>query len=286
MDHPVDPGRLDVPKLLKDHDLKPNKRLGQNFLIDPHYLNLVADAGKVTQQDTVLEIGAGIGNLTRLLGAQARQVIAVEIDADLIPILVDTCKDYPSVKVIHGDILAFEVKDLVGTPTFQVIANIPYYITSKIIRHLMTGEAKPDRIILTVQKEVADRICAPPGKISLLSLSVLVFGKPSVLNKIPAGAFYPPPQVDSAIVKINMLPSPLIPIENLETFFLLARAGFSQKRKNLRNSLSAGLGLDKRSTEQLLQSVNIDFRRRAETLTIDEWKSVTTVYKNKYSPKN
>ncbi|MBK5109595.1 MAG: ribosomal RNA small subunit methyltransferase A, partial [Anaerolineales bacterium] len=245
MDHPLDSERLDIPRLIKEYGLKPDKGLGQNFLIDPHYLSSVADAGEISDQDTVLEIGAGIGNLTRFLVTRAKRVVAVEIDADLIPVLIEVTRKYSNIEIIQGDILGFEIEELIASPTFLVIANIPYYITSKIIRHLMTSKMKPQRVILTIQKEVADRICTPDGKSSLLSLSVRVFGDPSIVTKIPAGAFYPAPKVDSAIVRIDMLSSPMIPARHLETFFYLAKAGFSQKRKNLRNSLSAGIGLDK-----------------------------------------
>jgi 16S rRNA (adenine1518-N6/adenine1519-N6)-dimethyltransferase len=278
MDHPLGFEWIDVQGLIKKHGLQPNKNLGQNFLIDPHYLNQVTDAGEIVDQDTVLEIGAGIGNLTRLLGTKARHVIAVEIDANLIPILREVTREYSNIEVIHGDILAIEISDLITSSTFQVIANIPYYITSKIIRYLMTGSIKPQRIILTIQNEVAERICALSGKQSLLSLGVQVFGHPTIESKIPAGAFFPIPKVDSAIVRIDMFPSPLVPAEYLETFFYLAKAGFSQKRKNLRNSLSAGTSLDKNSCEQLLQSTGIDYQRRSETLSIAEWQSLALEY--------
>jgi 16S rRNA (adenine1518-N6/adenine1519-N6)-dimethyltransferase len=284
MDHPLGPDRIDVPGLLKKHGLKPDKSLGQNFLIDPHYLNLVADYGASNNQDTVLEIGAGIGNLTRLLGSRFREVVAVEIDANLIPILRETTREFSNIQVVQGDILEFEISKLITSPPFQVIANIPYYITSKIIRYLMTGSTKPQNMILTIQKEVAERICSLSGKHSLLSLSVQVFGRPSIESKIPAGAFYPVPKVESAIVKIDMFSSPLIPAEYLESFFKIARAGFSQKRKNLRNSLSSGTGMDKKSCEQLLNNTGINFQRRAETLSIEEWKNVTLEYQNTTSP--
>jgi 16S rRNA (adenine1518-N6/adenine1519-N6)-dimethyltransferase len=283
MDHPLDSDRLDIPRLIKEYGLKPDKGLGQNFLIDPHYLSCVSDAGEISDQDTVLEIGAGIGNLTRFLVSRAQRVVAVEIDSDLIPVLFEVTRKYSNIEIIQGDILGFEIEELIASPTFLVIANIPYYITSKIIRHLMTSKMKPQRVILTIQKEVADRICAPDGKSSLLSLSVRVYGDPSIVTKIPAGAFYPAPKVDSAIVRIDMLSSPMIPDRHLETFFYLAKAGFNQKRKNLRNSLSAGIGLDKKSTEELLRSVDIDHHRRAETLSIEEWKSITREYTEKYS---
>lgn len=281
MDHPLGSEWIDVQGLIKKHGLQPKKNLGQNFLIDPQYLNQVTEAGEIVDQDTVLEIGAGIGNLTRLLGAKAGHVIAVEIDPNLIPILREVTKEYSNIKVIHGDILALDISDIITSLPFQVIANIPYYITSKIIRYLMTGSVKPQRIILTIQNEVAERICVLSGKQSLLSLGVQVFGRPSIESKIPAGAFFPVPKVDSAVVRIDMFPSPLIPAEYLETFFYLARAGFSQKRKNLRNSLSAGTILDKNSCEQLLQTAGIDIQRRAETLSIEEWKKLTLEYRGK-----
>jgi 16S rRNA (adenine1518-N6/adenine1519-N6)-dimethyltransferase len=150
----------------------------------------------------------------------------------------------------------------------------------------MTGSMKPKRIILTIQKEVAERICTKSGKHSLLSLSVQVFGKPTIEFKIPAGAFFPVPKVDSAVVKIDIYPSPKISADHLETFFYLAKAGFSQKRKNLRNSLSAGTLLDKKTCEQLLNSAKIAYQRRAETLSIDEWKTVTLEYQKLKFPPN
>lgn len=217
---------------------------------------------------------------------RAKEVIAVEIDSALIPILNQVTASYANIKIIHGDILGYDLADLMTSIPYQVVANIPYYITSNLIRHLMTSDAHPQRIVLTIQKEVADRICAPSGKLSLLGLSVQVFGYPVIKSKIPSEAFYPPPKVDSAIVRVDMHPSPLIPEVYLETFFYLAKAGFSQKRKTLRNSLSAGLRLDKKAVEELLYAVDIDDRRRAETLTIDEWNSITLEYVKLIPPKN
>ena len=286
MDFPLNPPQLDIPGLLKQYGIRPSKRLGQNFLIDPLYLTRVADAGAITDQDTVLEVGAGVGNLTRLLGMRAKEVIAVEIDSALIPILNQVTASYANIKIIHGDILGYDLADLMTSIPYQVVANIPYYITSNLIRHLMTSDAHPQHIVLTIQKEVADRICAPSGKLSLLGLSVQVFGYPVIKSKIPAEAFYPTPKVDSAIVRVDMHPSPLIPEAYLETFFYLAKAGFSQKRKTLRNSLSAGLRLDKKIVEELLYAVDIDERRRAETLTIDEWNAITLEYFRLIPPKN
>jgi 16S rRNA (adenine1518-N6/adenine1519-N6)-dimethyltransferase len=161
---------------------------------------------------------------------------------------------------------------------YQVVANIPYYITSAIIRHLLEADVKPSRLVLTIQKEVAQRICAPAGDLSLLALSVQVYGDPNIVAKIPAGAFYPPPTVDSAVIRVDLFPQPIIPVEQLETFFKLAKAGFGQKRKMLRKSLSGGLPIDSKQAAELLTACDIDPTRRAETLTLYEWKILTRAY--------
>jgi 16S rRNA (adenine1518-N6/adenine1519-N6)-dimethyltransferase len=284
VDNPLNLPQLDIPSLLKRHGLQPDKKLGQNFLIDPTYLNRVVEAGNIKQKDIVLEIGAGLGNLTRLLSLQAKEVIAVELDADFIPILEDVTNTYANIQIIHGDILKIELADLILASGYLVVANIPYYITSNLIRHLVNAKIRPARMVLTVQREVAERICALPGKLSLLGLSVQVFGHPEIVARVPAGAFYPPPKVDSAIVRIQLYSSPIIPDLQLNTFFQIARAGFSQKRKTLRNSLSAGLQEEKTTIEKLLGDAGIDAMRRAETLSLDEWKSLTVCYADISSP--
>jgi len=160
-----------------------------------------------------------------------------------------------------------------------VVANIPYYITSAVIRHLLESSPKPRRIVLTIQKEVAERICAKAGDLSLLALSVQVYGKPSIAAIIPAASFHPAPKVDSAILRIDIYDQPLVSVETLKTFFKLTKAGFSQKRKTLRNSLSSGLQIPTTESEALLTSAGIDFMRRAETLSIDEWRGLCEVLK-------
>ncbi len=284
--NPLNQPKLDVPGLLKSHGLQPDKRLGQNFLIDPIYLNRVVEAGNITSKDTVLEIGAGIGNLTNLLGKLAKEVLAVEIDPDLIPILKNAVSPNQNIRIIQGDILRIDLVDLIPSAEYLVVANIPFYITSNLMRHLTSTGKRPRRIVLTIQKEVAERICAQPGKLSLLSLSVQVFGKPIIISKIPAGAFYPVPNVDSAILRIDSYPSPIIPEDLLDLFFELIKAAFSQKRKTLRNSLAGGLGLDKSTIEAMLAEVEIDARRRAETLNLNEWNSLAIAYSDFASPKS
>jgi len=269
---------LDVPRLLRQYGLRPDQRLGQVFLVDPVALRRVTEAADITKSDTVLEIGAGLGSLTRYLAVRAGSVIAVELDANLIPPLEHVLSPYHNVLVVQGDILELDLAQLIQAPDYLVVANIPYYITSALIRHLLDSSVRPKRIVLTVQREVAARICAAPGEMSLLALSVQVFGQPQIMAHIPAGAFYPSPKIDSAVVRIDLYPSTVIPSPLLETFFHLARAGFSQKRKTLRNSLTGGLALKPSEAERLLQAAGLDPRRRAETLNLDEWGRLATIY--------
>lgn len=278
MDSALIPSVLNVPQLLRQHGLSPRKSLGQNFLIDPNALEHVVDCAHVSPEDEVLEIGAGLGSLTRFLAASARRVVAVEIDQNLVPVLREVMNGVDNVHIVHADILKQDPSHLMGQDGYLVIANIPYYITSAIIRHLLESKLKPRRLVLTIQKEVAQRICAQPGDLSLLALSVQVFGRPEIAARIPAGAFYPPPRVDSAVIRIDLYPQPLIAAGHLDTFFQLAHAGFGQKRKMLRRSLSAGLSLPASEIEQLLTSCQIDPTRRAETLSLAEWKCLTDQY--------
>jgi len=169
-------------------------------------------------------------------------------------------------------------------PNYIVAANIPYYITSAVIRHLLSSDKKPRRIVLTVQKEVAQRVCSAPGDLSLLALSVQVYGKPRIAARIPADAFFPVPKVDSAVLCIDIYPSPLISAEHIDTFFHLSKAGFSQKRKMLRNSLSAGLRISPNEAADLLTRANIDPQRRAETLSINEWQTLGEIMLSSESP--
>jgi 16S rRNA (adenine1518-N6/adenine1519-N6)-dimethyltransferase len=259
---------------MKEFGLRPDKRLGQNFLIDRAALWRIVDAAGISEEDEILEIGPGLGNLTRLLAARAKRVVAVEIDQDLIPPLKKVLNSFGNVDVIAGDILELDPAKIAPASRYLVVANIPYYITSAIIRHLMESRTKPSRIVLTVQREVAQRICAQPGEMSLLSLSIQVYGEPAIVARIPAGSFHPAPKVDSAVVRIDLLPEPRVPEDVIPQFFELAKAAFTQKRKKLRNSLAAMPGFDSGSAEALLNGAGIDPARRPETLSLDEWKKL------------
>lgn len=264
--------------MLRKHHLDPHKGLGQNFLVDRGILNKIVQAAEVTPQDHVLEIGAGLGSLTCVLAGAAAHVTAVEIDRKLIPVLQEVVLPFGNVKVVFGDMLKLDPAELMTGHRYVVVANIPYYITSAIIRHLLTGENKPERMVLTIQKEVAGRICAGSGDYSLLALSVQVFGEPRVVLNIPAGAFFPPPKVDSSTLRIDLYPEPLIPADKLDLFFHLAHLGFSQKRKTLRNTLSAGLHWSGDQAADLLSKAGIDPGRRAQTLEIPEWRTLVMEY--------
>lgn len=266
---------LNAAALLKRYDLRAHKGLGQNFLEDPVALEGIVSAAEIQPTDTVLEIGPGLGSLTRYLAASAKEVVAVELDEKLLPPLRAVLAPYQNIRLVQGDILDLSPADLALRDDYLVAANIPYYITSAVIRHLLEQQPRPRRIVLTIQKEVAQRICAQPGDLSLLALSVQVYGKPRIAAHVPAEAFFPAPSVDSAVLVVDIYPSPVIKEDLLDLFFRLIKAGFSQKRKTLRNSLSSGLRISPTQAADLLIRANIDPQRRAETLSIEEWENLS-----------
>ena len=272
----LDPLRL--PSLLRDFGITPRKDLGQNFLVDDIYLRRIVQAAGFIGQEDALEIGAGAGNLTRYLAQAAREVVAVEIDQALFPLLKKTTSSFNNVRLVAGNILDQDIAALMRQPGYVVTANIPYYITSALIRFLLESPSKPSRIVLTIQHEVAQRVCALPGDLSLLALSVQLYGDPRIVLRIPAGAFYPPPNVDSAVLLVDLLPKPRIPRDQIDDFFRLAKAAFSQKRKMLRNTLAFVPGLDKDSAFAMLEQAQIDAKRRAQSLTLEEWRALVSVY--------
>jgi len=257
-------------QLLQQYGLYPKKSLGQNFLVDDGVLRRITLAAELTQRDSVLEIGPGLGALTRQLAEVSRRVVAVELDDRLLPILQDQLRDLDNVQLIHADILAVEPGGLVGEP-YVVVANLPYYITAAILRHLVESRSRPQRMVLTVQREVAERLAAAPGHLSLLAVSVQAFGEVAQVAHIKAGSFYPRPEVDSAVVRVDMYQQPLFHPLDERHFFRVVKAGFALRRKQLRNSLTAGLRSDRDQVEQALQSVGVDPQRRAETLSLAEW---------------
>jgi 16S rRNA (adenine1518-N6/adenine1519-N6)-dimethyltransferase len=269
------PTPLDVRQLLREFGVRANKSLGQNWLVDESALARIAAAAQLTPHDTVLEIGPGLGSLTRHLAAAAGRIVAVELDATLIPPLRHSLADYTNVTLVQGDILQVDPSELMGRDTtFKVVANLPYYITSAVIRHLLEADTCPSLIVLTVQLQVAQRITAPPGKLSLLAVSVQFYGRPTLVTRLRAGSFYPTPKVDSAIVRIEPYRHPAVEVTDRDQFFAVVKAGFSQKRKQLHNTLAAGLAQSQAQVAAALERAGVDGRRRAETLSLDEWATV------------
>ena len=269
---------LSVPDLLRQYGLRPQKSLGQNFLADHNaLLKIVRDSG-VGPADRVLEIGAGLGSLTRLLAASAQSVTAIEIDSNLFPALEAVCQPFANVRLVQGDILAIPPETLFAEDGYLVIANIPYYITSAVIRHLLEAKVRPEKLVLTMQKEVAERITNRDEKMSLLSLSVLVYGTPRVSSQIPAQCFYPPPKVDSSVLIVDLYPEPLLSTGETDILFRLAHAAFNQKRKMLRNSLRPLLGGDPDTVGQVLGEAGLDSQARPENLSLTDWLALVRAY--------
>jgi len=275
-----------IRQLLKQHNLRPSKGLGQNFLVERTALNKIVAAAELTPNDVVLEIGAGLGTLTERLARNAGHVVAVELDQRLIPLLQEALAGFDNVTLIQGDILALDPAVLIRAANpqspisnlqYKVVANLPYYITSAVLRHLLEASLKPQRVVITVQREVAERIVAKPGQMSLLAVSVQFYGKPQLLFRIKSGSFYPPPEVESAVVRIDLHNTPPVPVEDTAAFFRVVRAGFSQRRKQLRNGLSAGLKQPPQEVADKLRKVGVDPRWRAQTLSLEEWAKVTRV---------
>ncbi len=275
----------DPRALLRQYGLTPRKSLGQNFLVDPSAPARIAACAEVGPDDTVVEVGAGVGTLTTALAARAGRVIAVETDANLIPVLRQEFVGYTNVTLVHADILDTDPAELLdvvppcapplwGTrlPHYLVVANLPYYITSAVVRHLLEASVRPARLVVMVQREVARRMVAAPGnESSLLTVSLQFYGAVRVEMRLKRGAFYPPPQVESAVVRLDTYAEVPVPVSDVARFFDVVRAGFAQRRKQLHNTLSGALNLPSAEVVAALTAAGIDHRRRAETLALAEW---------------
>lgn len=260
------------PKYLLDmFDIAPKKSLGQNFLHDPNALEKIVSVADLQPDDTVLEIGPGTGALTVKLAQSAGRVVAVEIDERLIRPLRRQVGAFANVEIICANFLELDFEPLFGGHEYKVVANLPYYITTLILRRLLEARHKPRRLVLTVQQEVAERMVAAPGDMSLLAVSVQFYGAARILTTFPPAVFWPRPEVASAVVRIDTYDQPPVEVQDEAQFFRVARAGFGQKRKQLKNALGAGLGLTHGDAMALLDSAGIDPTRRAETLSLSEW---------------
>ena len=264
------------PKALLDsYQVYPKKSLGQNFMHDPQALEKIVSSAGLTSKDTVVEVGAGTGALTAKLAEKARQVFSVEVDDRLQPLLEDKFDKVSNVYFVFNDILKTDVSSLVGNTDFMVVANVPYYISSAIIWHFLEPSHRPKRMVMTMQYEVAERIMEKPNNMSLLTVAVLFYGIPTIVNKLSPAVFWPRPNIYSAVMRIDTHNRPPVDVPSAKAFFRVVKAGFSMKRKQLKNSLSGGLQIQSKVARDLLQQAHIDPQRRAETLTLEEWASLT-----------
>ncbi len=268
----------------EDHRPRLNKALGQHLLVSEGVLDDIVAAADLSHDDLVIEVGPGTGLLTgRLLNA-AGHVIAIEIDENMVAQSRDALAGYTNLTLIHGDIREQEPAHLTDGHPYAVVANLPYYAASPTIRLFLESSHPPQRMIVMMQREVAQQMTAAPGKASILTVATQVYADVRIIRRVKPGSFVPAPGVESAIVRLDVLPEPRIDRELLPQFFAVARAGFSAPRKQLRNSLANGLGISKESVDAALAMVGVDGRRRAETLTISEWAAITLVIRRFLGP--
>jgi 16S rRNA (adenine1518-N6/adenine1519-N6)-dimethyltransferase len=264
---------VEHPKsILRRHGLTVKKSLGQNFIYDDHLLSRIVAAAHIESGDQVLEIGPGLGSLTHFLASKANRVVALELDERLIPILAQELAAEENVVLVHGDILTFDLSKYFEAG-FKVVGNLPYYITGAIFRKLLSSAERPELILVTVQKEVAERLVAQPGNMSVLSVMVQLYADVEMVFSIKAGAFWPRPEVDSAVVRLIRHNTPLVRPDEEEAFIRLVKTGFSQKRKQLQKNLRA-LGLSKAQLTKAFDNASIDGRRRAQSLSLREWRAL------------
>ena len=270
------------PPVVRSGGPRPRKELGQHFLVDAGALQRIVTAAELNPGDAVLEIGPGTGELTAALLDGGARVAAVELDERLSIRLRARFAGVQSLHVISANVLDHDPLELLAearlAPPYVVVANIPYYITAPILRHFLENPVQPRQLVLMVQREVAESLAAKPGSMSLLAVSVQFFATAEVLFRLGPASFYPPPKVDSAVVRIQVADTPRVNVAFREEFFDVVRAGFRQPRKQLHNALSQGLWLPPGEAEPLLREAGIDPLRRAQTLSLDEWKSVYESY--------
>jgi 16S rRNA (adenine1518-N6/adenine1519-N6)-dimethyltransferase len=263
--------------LLRRHGLRPNKAFGQHLLVDRAALDTIVAAADLRPDENALEVGAGTGVLTVELAQRARRVVAVELDQAILPVLRETTARFPNVEIIPRDLLDVNPAEVFGAEPYKLVANLPYYITALTMRHFLENANPPRLLVVMVQKEVAERMAAAPGDMSLLSLSVQFYGAPQIIAQVPAASFFPPPQVDSAIIRVDLFPKPPLAGSEREQFFRLAHAGFAEKRKQLHNSLARNLHLPQETIARWLATAEISPMRRAETLSMEEWLRLTRI---------
>ena len=261
----------ELRNLLYAHHMRPNKAFGQNFLVDRAILQRIIEAAEIEPNDQVLEVGAGTGVLTRELAKHARRVVAVELERDMLALLAKTTGEFRNVELLERNLLYLDPQEVFEQEPYKLVANLPYYITAPTFRHFLESGNAPRLLVVMVQYEVAQRIVAGPGDLSLLGVSIQFYGQPKIIAHVPARAFYPAPKVDSAILRVDVRKQvPLTP-EQRDSFFRLVQAGFAERRKQLHNSLTHHLHQKNEEVRASLTAANIDPSRRAETLSIEDW---------------
>jgi 16S rRNA (adenine1518-N6/adenine1519-N6)-dimethyltransferase len=257
-------------RLLRLYRIYTRRSLGQNFLIDQTILDRIVSAAKLNSDDLVVEIGAGTGELTEQLAERARRVLAIEIDPKLVQLLGDRFTDRDNVEIIQQDATTVDMADLTGGETYRVVGNLPYSVASPILRTLLESSHPPTQILAMLQREVALRLVAPPGRYNLLGISVLIYAEPELCFEVPATAFFPSPEVSSAVVRLNVRASPLVP-DHRDEFFRIVSAGFAHSRKQIHNSIPRVLWSAQNVIDDVLLEAKIDPQLRAQNLTIDDW---------------
>lgn len=264
--------------------VRPRKSLGQHFLVDRRVLQRILAAISPSPGDTLIEVGAGNGTLTRGLATSGAKVIAIEIDAALHARISDRFASYPNVVPVCADILALSPEELLAqanaSAPYLMVGNLPYNIAAAVLRHFLEAAVPPERMVVMVQAEVARSIAAAPGRMSLLSVGVQFYARPRILFSVPPRAFQPPPKVRSAVISLKVRPEPAVSVDDREAFFRLVRAGFAAPRKQLRNALAVGLGVEAASAANLLTAAGLDPRRRAQTLSLGEWGSLYRAWRD------
>lgn len=272
----------ELQKILGHYQLFAKKGLGQNFLVDQQAIDKIVAAADLSASDNVVEVGPGTGFLTEQLVQKAGQVLSVELDRNMVGILQAKFKGARNFQIVNQDILKFDIRSLQLTANssqlgYKVVANIPYYITSPLLKHFLQSENRPSLMVVLVQREVAEKVCGLTGK-SLITIETQLFGEPEIVGIVKAASFYPAPKVDSAILRIKVYKKPALTRAELADFLRIVKFGFSQKRKKLHNTLAAGLHLKPSEVAETLKKAGIDPNLRPENLEIGDWKKITKAF--------
>ena len=279
MDKPIIASPQVTQHILNRFKLRADKKLGQNFLIDENVVHQIVAAAELSEADTVLEVGPGIGTLTQGLAESKARVVAVELDTRLLPVLATTLNGYDNVRVVHGDILKVNIMEEVGAPSFKVCANLPYYITTPIIFALLEKRLPMERLVAMVQKEVAERMAAQPGgkEYGALSVAIQYYTEPKIAFIVPPTSFIPAPAVDSAVIVCKRREKPPVEVCDEGLFFRVVKAAFSLRRKMLSNALK-NMGIKSERVAKWLELAGVDGKRRAETLSLEDFAKLTNSF--------